>query len=175
MTATLNSNREWEFAYTADISNNIPTSISVCNIDSSVPDKSVCFIDAPYIMKFGQLNRSACFAMPPQSAISGINGRIPFASWQQTLRTKPDTSYCIAIYASNPMSYFYNVPFASAAFTTPADPNPPASPAWTPHPSNTGCGTETTLALVRQCFRCKYQGTAETWNFDTNRCVSAGS
>jgi len=168
MTATLNSNREWEFAYTADISNNIPTSISVCDIDSSVLDKSVCFIDAPYIMKFGQLNRSACFAMPPQSAISGINGRIPFASWQQTLRARPDTSYCIAIYASNPMSYFYNVPFASAAFTTPADPNPPASPAWTPNPFNTGCGTETTLALVRQCFQCK--GGGGSWSMSADTC-----
>ncbi len=167
-TATLNSNREWEITYTADIGSNIPTSISVCMIDDSVPDKSVCTINSPYIMRYGQLSRSACFAQPPQSAINGINGRMPLTSWSQTLRTDPDTSYCMAIYAPDPSSYFYNVPFASAAFTTPADPNPPAAPAWMPHPSNTGCGTETTLTLVRQCFQCK--GGGGSWSMSANTC-----
>ena len=104
---------------------------------------------------------------------------IPSVSWQQSVRARPDRTYCIAIYSMVPEAgNFWGKSDKDAAvtynwFRTPADPNPPAPEPWTP--LGAGCGAETSLDLVRQCFRCKYQGTAETWNFSTNSCVSAGS
>ena len=172
-TATLNGNREWEITYSADLSPVIEGSVRICKNDSSI-NQADCVINPPYIMRYGVWSGGNClFASQPQSAIQGISGTIPLTAWTQTLRAKPGTSYCLAMYSSYP-SYYSNRQFAAAYFTTPADPNPPASP-WNPNPLGQGCGAETSLDYVQQCYRCKYQGTAETWNFNTNRCVSAGN
>ncbi len=180
--ATINGNREWLVNYTANLNPAIETSIANCAAQKRTYPSTDCTIESPYILRYGALDRSTCLALTnsvggtpthSQATLRGINGYISLTSWQQTLRAKPDTSYCLAVYVSNSNSLFYQIPLSAASFITPADPNPPASPAWTP--LGAGCGAETSLDLVRQCFRCKYQGTAETWNFDTNRCVSAGS
>ena len=171
-TATLNSNREWEITYSADLSPVIENLLTNCNLDGTD-----CAFNLPYIMRYGvwTQGKDACvFREPPQSAINGISGRLTLTAWTQTLRTKPGTSYCLAMYSSDSGTLYSNKPFAGVYFTTPADPNPPASP-WNPNSLGQGCGAETSLALVRQCYRCKYQGTAETWNFNTKRCVSAGN
>ena len=173
-TVTLNSNREWEVNYSANLNAAIEALITNCKGDSTIPDKSVCFADLPYFMDYGVWRNgqsdcvfSATTSFPRLTIKHGINGKIPFTSWSQTLRTDPDTQYCIAMYASNPESIAYNLPITRAWFKTPADPNPPVS-SWMPHPSNTGCGTETTLALVRQCFQCK--GGGGSWSMSANTC-----
>ena len=165
-TATLNSNREWEITYSADLSPVIENLLTNCNLDGTD-----CAFNLPYIMRYGvwTQGKAACvFMEPPQSAINGISGRLTLTAWTQTLRTKPGTSYCLAMYSSDSGTLYSNKPFAGAYFTTPADPNPPTPAAWMPNPSNTGCGTETTLALVRQCFQCK--GGGGSWSMSANTC-----
>ena len=174
---TINSNHEWEVNYSLDLSAAIGTATANCN-NLQVTHPSIdCTIESPYTMRYGELDRSTCFALSTsqggqpsysQAAIRGINGTIPLTSWQQTLRAKPEKSYCVAVYVSDSDSWYHNVPLIAASFRTPADPSPPASPAWMPHPSNTGCGTETTLALVRQCFQCK--GGGGSWSMSANTC-----
>jgi len=172
-TATLNSNREWEVTYSADIAVDIETAERKCIQAITITDKSICPINPPYIMKYGVLSQAACFSQPSQSAIQGVNGIIVFDAWTQTLRTKPETTYCIAMYASESTHPYHNTPIASGFFTTPPDPDPPTL--WNPQGLGQGCGALASLALVQQCYRCKYQGTASNWDFNTNRCVSAGS
>ena len=174
LSVRLNSNREWEVQYTFTFNQAAANgSITVCNLFSSS-----CEIKSPYIMRYGAIDGySKCRAGqdgPTQSQINGINARLGLNSWQQTLRARPSQDYCLALFSSVAGSYYNTYPFVAVGFRTPADPNPPASP-WNPNSLGAGCGAETSLDLVQQCYRCKYQGTAETWNFDTNRCVSAGS
>ena len=172
--ATINGNREWLVNYSVNLDAAITQNLFVCGSESPVIPPDECS-PSPYILRYGEIpSQAAClFDQPPQSAIRGITATIPMTSWQQTVRAKPEKQYCLAVYSAGSGTEFYNTPIAAVWFRTPADPNPPASPAWTP--LGDGCGAETSLDLVRQCFRCKYQGTAETWNFGTNRCVSAGS
>ena len=177
-TATINSNREWEVSYTADLSTSISTAKMNCNAQKKIYPSIDCTIESPYIMRYGVLDRSTCFALSTsdsgvprysQAVIQGINGIIPLTSWQQTLRAKPDTSYCIAVYVANSVSWYHKAPLAAGSFITPSDPNPPAPTAWTPAPQSLGCGAETTLALVRQCFQCKY-GSGGSWSMSANTC-----
>ena len=169
-TATLNGNREWEITYSADFNLNIEQLVDVtCESDNSITDKALCPINPPYIMRYGVMRRAACFAQPPPWTIRGINGSLPFTSWTQTIRTDPDTEYCMAIYPGDSGHPYSKLPIASAWFKTPSDPNPPAPAAWTPAPQSLGCGAETTLALVRQCFQCKY-GSGGSWSMSANTC-----
>ncbi|MCY4285448.1 MAG: hypothetical protein OXC65_08875 [Thiotrichales bacterium] len=175
MTVTLNGNREWEITYSADFATNIVDQVRVCGIDTvNVPDSTKCPINPPYIMRYGVLSQAACTSQPPQSAIRGVNGMIPLDAWTQTLRTKPETSYCIAMYPGNSDHPYFNVPFAVAAFTTPADPSPPSTP-WAPTPGSSGCFAETSPSLVQSCLNCKYVQTDRRWDGNANQCVSASS
>ena len=175
MTATLNSNREWEITYSADLSVKFGELINNCKLDTAIPNDK-CFINSPYIMRYGVLDRTTCFAlgvlnggMPvhSQATVQGIGGTMSITSWTQTLRTKPATSYCMAVYVADSASIYNKIPISTVSFITPADPSPP-TPAWMPNPFNTGCGTETTLALVRQCFQCI--GGGGTWSMSANTC-----
>ena len=157
-TATINAAREWVINYTADISQDVSNARRVCG---------GCDVSPPYTMRYGAVSGSSCLGLP-QSAISGINGTIPLTSWQQTIRARPNTAYCLALFTPESGSYYNNTAFTSVWFRTPADPNPPTPAPWMPHPSNTGCGTETTLALVRQCFQCK--GGGGSWSMSANTC-----
>ena len=152
-------------------------SITTCAAQKRTYPSTDCTIESPYIMKYGELDRSTCLALTrsvggtpthSQATLRGNSTIFSFTSWQQTLRARPDTNYCLAVYVINGNSLFYQIPLSAASFITPAEPNPPAPPAWTPHPSNTGCGTETTLALVRQCFQCK--GGGGSWSMSANTC-----
>jgi len=178
----LNDNREWEVSYSVDLNSAINDAITNCALQKATHPSIDCTIESPYTMRYGELDRSTCFMLSQssggvpsysQAAIRGINATIPLTSWQQTVRARPGRQYCMAVYVSDSDSWYHNAPLIAASFITPADPNPPAPEPWTP--LGAGCGAETSLDLVRQCFRCKYQGTAETWNFSTNSCVSAGS
>ena len=174
-TATLNSNREWEITYSADFSLNISQIVDVtCDSDSRVTDKANCPINPPYIMKYGAMSQAACFAQPPQSAIQGINGTMPLNAWTQTLRTEPETEYCMAMYPGDSEHPYFQIPFAVAWFKTPADPNPPSTP-WAPTPGSSGCFAETSPSLVQSCLNCKYVQTDRRWDAAANQCVSANS
>ena len=178
---TLNNNREWEIIYSVDLGSAknrgtiIGSALYGCSFEPTNPD---CEIKSPYIMRYGAIddysNCSVGSTGVSQPDVRGINGALVLNSWQQTLRARPSQDYCIALFSSKPGGFYNTYAFAAVGFRTPADPNPPASP-WNPNSLGQGCGAETSLALVRQCYRCKYQGTAETWNFNTNRCVSAGN
>ena len=167
--ATINGNREWLVNYTANLDAAITQHLFVCGNESPVIPPDECS-PPPYILRYGEIpGRAAClFDQPPQSAIPGNSTIFSFTSWSQTVRARPDTSYCLAVYSAGSGTEFYNRPIAAVWFRTPADPNPPASPAWMPNPFNTGCGTETTLALVRQCFQCK--GGGGSWSMSANTC-----
>ena len=177
---TLNSNREWEIEYSVDLGSAedpgtiIASALYGCSFEPTKPD---CEIKSPYIMRYGSIddhsNCSVGSVGVSQSDVRGISGMLGLNSWQQTLRARPSQDYCIALFSSKPGSFYNAYAFAAVGFRTPADPNPPAAEPW--NPLGQGCGAETSLDLVQQCYRCKYQGTAETWNFNTNRCVSAGS
>ncbi|MCY4305690.1 MAG: hypothetical protein OXC62_13080 [Aestuariivita sp.] len=171
-TATLNSNREWEITYSADLSPVIENLLTNCNLDGTD-----CAFNLPYIMRYGvwTQGKNACvFEEPPQSAINGISGRLTLTAWTQTLRTKPGTSYCLAMYSSDSGTLYSNKPFAGVYFTTPADPNPPSTP-WAPTPGSSGCFAETTQSLVQSCLNCKYVQTDRRWDANTNQCVLASS
>ncbi|MCY4153662.1 MAG: hypothetical protein OXE94_15740 [Aestuariivita sp.] len=174
-TATLNSNREWEITYSADIGGEFGRLITNCKNDLTVPNGK-CFINSPYIMRYGVLDRSTCYTLSTvnngvplhsQSPVEGINGRFTLTAWTQTLRTKPNTSYCIAVYVADNASIFSKIPVASASFITPADPNPPA-PAFVP-PHATGCGSETSWGLISRCLQCRHL-TSGTWVYSNNTC-----
>ena len=172
---TLNGNREWVVTYSADISRAISDQLRTCRLTLTNSDPA-CVANPPYIMKYGVVSgKRACLAQPPQSAINGINGRQPSTSWAQGLRTDPDTSYCIAMYAHESTSWLHNIPVAVGFFKTPPDPNPPAMdpPWWSSNPEGS-CGRETTMALVGQCMNCRYTRN-HRWNMTTNMCVNPGS
>ncbi|MCY4149823.1 MAG: hypothetical protein OXF73_10865, partial [Gammaproteobacteria bacterium] len=173
----LNDNREWEVSYSVDLNSAINQAITNCALQKAIHPSIDCTIESPYTMRYGELDRSTCFMLSgssggvpsySQAAIRGINATIPLTSWQQTVRARPGRQYCMAVYVSDSDSWYHNVPLTAASFITPADPNPPAPPAWMPDPFNTGCGTETTLALVRQCFQCK--GGGGSWSMSANTC-----
>jgi len=168
-TATINGNREWEVDYTVNLDAAIKQNLFNCGNESPSIPPDQCS-PSPYTLRYGEIpSQTAClFSQPPQAAIRGVNATIPLTSWQQTVRARPGRQYCIAVYSSGSGTEFHNKPIAAVWFRTPADPNPPDPPAWMPHPSNTGCGTETTLALVRQCFQCK--GGGGSWSMSANTC-----
>ncbi len=176
-TATLNGNREWEVTYSADISAAIKQQRFNCNNTEAISGS--CDINPPYIMRYGvwTQGKAACVFSdppPPQSAINGINGWLTLTAWSQTLRTDPDTGYCIAIYAGESNSYFHNFPIARSWFQTPPDPNPPSTP-WAPTPGSSGCFAETSPSLVQSCLNCKYVQTDRRWDGNADQCVSANS
>ena len=177
---TLNSNREWEINYSVDLGSAgdratiIGSALYGCSFEPTNPD---CEIKSPYILRYGAIdNHSNCSVGSvgvSQSDVSGISGMLGLNSWQQTLRARPSQDYCIALFSSKPGGFYNSYAFAAVGFRTPADPNPPAAEPW--NPLGAGCGAETSLALVRQCYRCKYQGTSTTWDSSTNLCVSASN
>ncbi len=123
-TATINAAREWVINYTADISQDVSSARRVCG---------GCDVSPPYTMRYGAVSGSSCLGLS-QSAISGINGTISLTSWQQTIRARPNTAYCLALFTAESGSYYNNTAFTSAWFRTPPDPNPRT-------PSPTGFGT----------------------------------
>ncbi|MCY4185816.1 MAG: hypothetical protein OXC82_13425 [Rhodobacteraceae bacterium] len=80
---------------------------------------------------------------------------MPMTARQQTVRAKPERTYCISAYSLIPEAVSFRgksdkgTAVSYNRFATPPAPDP-----WIPDPENTGCGTETSLDLVRQCFRC---------------------
>ncbi|MCY4242720.1 MAG: hypothetical protein OXD36_13365, partial [Rhodobacter sp.] len=79
---------------------------------------------------------------------------------------KPNAHYVAVFYS--PYLGFGNLrPFARYCFRTEA--------AWNPNSLGAGCGAETSLAYVQQCYQCKYVQTDRRWDANTNRCVSASS
>ena len=179
-TATLNSNREWEVNYSVNLNAAIKALINNCEGDSTISDKSVCFADLPYFMNYGiwRNGQAGCLfsgatSFPRLTIKNGINGNIPFTSWSQTLRTAPDTEYCIAVYASNPESVAYNLPIARSWFKTPADPNPPAA---NPTGYFTGClqpffegGYSACVSTRNACIQ-----NGGTWDNDSLTCSGDG-
>ena len=170
--ATLNDSREWEFSYSVSTQTVIDTwaNNSLLNVEHVRP---------PYMVEYYEIGDRGAFAgggfcWNRNLQTIGHKMVTPFVSWQQSVRAKPDRTYCIAIYSMVPEAgNFWGKSDKDAAvtynwFRTPADPNPPAPPAWMSHPSNTGCGTETTLTLVRQCFQCK--GGGGSWSMSANTC-----
>ncbi len=172
--ATLNAAREWEVNYSADIEPFINSKIDDCKDRS----RSDCFVDPPYFMTYGAWSKngvSTCRSAN-RGAVRGITGHLGTAAWSQTLRTDPDTAYCIAIYAGNQDSFLYNLPITSVWFQTPPDPDPPTVEApWISQNPEGSCGKETTMALVGQCLTCRYKPPAWRWNFGNNTCVNPAS
>ena len=171
-TATLNDSREWVLSYSVSTQQVIDAwaNNSLLNVEHVIP---------PYMVEYYEIGDRGAFAgggtcWNRNIQTLGHKMTVPSVSWQQSLRAKPDRTYCLAIYSMVPEAgNFWGKSDKDAAvtynwFRTPADPNPPASPAWMPNPFNTGCGTETTLALVRQCFQCK--GGGGSWSMSANTC-----
>ena len=166
-TATL-VNHEWVINYSADIAQAFYGARGPC-LDAFGRDAatSTCNLDPPYFVKYGEAPGGAFSCTMPPSGLSGHSMTLSGTSWSQTIRAHPNTSYCINVYKHN-SGYFQNNLITAVWFRTPVDPNPPTPAPWMPHPSNTGCGTETTLALVRQCFQCK--GGGGSWSMSANTC-----
>jgi len=172
----INSNHEWEVNYTLDLGTETATGTALfnaksqCDIVRPLPD---CTMESPYIFRYGVVSdHTSCGVNTAQSDLNGINGRMPLGSWQQTLRTRPNTSYCFAVYAGNSGSYFYNRPITSAGFRTPADPSPPA-PVQTGY--FTGCFAHPTLsyaACVTARNACN-NDSSTNWDNDRNQCRPA--
>ena len=161
-TATINAAREWVINYTADISQDVSYARRVCG---------GCDVSPPYTMRYGAVSGSSCLGLS-QSAISGINGTISLTSWQQTIRARPNTSYCLALFTAESGSYYNNTAFTSVWFRTPPDPSPaPSSSGW-----GTGC-----FADPRGYAECNRLRTAcnndpsTTWEQSRNRCIPASN
>ena len=180
--APINSNREWEVTYTVDLSNPISHAKTICATSQVIYPSIDCTIESPYMLRYGALARNTCFALTQstgavpthsQATISGNNAILSLTSWQQTLRAKPDTNYCIAVYVTNSASWYNKIPLAAASFITPADPNPPAA---IPTGWGTGC-----FADPRGYAECNRLRTAcnndpsTTWEQSRNRCIPASN
>lgn len=170
---TMNANREWLVAYEFDMAREIHAQ-GQCEAEPD-SDKAACErqLSPPFIVLCGTSDSHTNCRGKTQSALPGVRGSIPFDAWQQTVRARPDQSYCINVYASEP-GHFYGEPISVLGFRTPADPNPPSTP-WAPTPGSSGCFTETSPSLVQSCLNCKYVQTDRRWDAGANQCVSASS
>ncbi len=167
---TMNANREWLVEYEFDMAREIHA-MGQCTAQYDAADCERQ-LSPPFIVLYGTSDSHTNCRGKSQSELSGVRGSIPLDAWQQTVRARPDQSYCINVYASEPGSHFYGEAITVLGFRTPADPSPPA-PVF--QPQGSGCGAETSWSLMRQCFQCKYQQTDRRWDAGANQCVSASS
>ena len=171
---TMNANREWLVEYEFDMAREIHA-MGQCKAQLG-NDEASCErqLSPPFIVLYGTSDSHRNCRGKTQSALPGVRGSIPFDAWQQTVRARPDQSYCVNVYASEPGGHFYGEPISVLGFRTPADPNPPSTP-WAPTPGSSGCFAETSPSLVQSCLNCKYVQTDRRWDASNNQCVSARS
>ncbi|MCY4149257.1 MAG: hypothetical protein OXF73_07935 [Gammaproteobacteria bacterium] len=113
----MNANREWLVEYEFDIAREIHvmTQCTVGGYDTADCEK---WLSPPFIVLYGTSDSHTNCRGKTQSALPGVRGSIPFDAWQQTVRAKPDQSYCINVYASEP-GHFYGEPISVLGFPHP--------------------------------------------------------